>query len=171
MLSKYSTLLVPTRLSCTSLVQIDPNEGIKKGNVELWLSDVEKAMCACLRESFSHCLATYAEVPRIEWLGNWPGQVAVAGSQVMWTSEVEQCLVAKGGKGDLAAYKLKLDDQLSDIVIMLRGDGLGSRFRKTVSALVTIDVHQVCQIRAEVQPCSCCAAVELCGRAALQHCS
>eukprot|EP00965_Chrysotila_dentata_P050252 1665217-Pleurochrysis_carterae.AAC.3 len=100
---------------------VDPNEGDKKGNVELWLSEVETAMRATLRAVFDDALAAYKQPARAEWVMSWPGQVALNGSQVFWTSEVEAA-ISKAAEmpNALAQYRATLDAQLQQIVVKVR---------------------------------------------------
>ena len=88
--------------------EIDPAE---TGAVEMWMLEFEDVMKESMREVTAKSIAEYATVSREEWILDWPGQVVIAGSQVYWTHEVTDAIVADGPKG-LAAYGEKCNAQL-----------------------------------------------------------
>lgn len=59
-------------------------------------------------------------------------------SQIYWTVEVHEAI--KGGPQGLREYHDKLQEQLSEIVKLVRGK-LSKQTRTTLGALVVIDVH------------------------------
>ena len=112
-------------------------------------------MQTSLRAKFSVSLRQYQGSKRTDWIARWPGQVAVAGSQVMWTSEIEACLAGDEPTHQLEEYKAQLDDQLLEIANMLRSDSVSSLYRKMASALVTMRIAAC----AMTPPCSYHACV------------
>jgi len=60
------------------LKPIDVNEGAKKGNVELWMLDIEASMIACLKVLAKDSLMSYPNVERTEWSKMYPGQIVLA---------------------------------------------------------------------------------------------
>jgi len=74
------------------LKPIDVNEGERKGNVEIWMLDIEKEMIACLKKLAKDSLGTYKNMPRTEWCKFYPGQIVLAISQIYWTTEVENAI-------------------------------------------------------------------------------
>ncbi|KAM4613811.1 dynein axonemal heavy chain 1 [Polymixia lowei] len=107
------------------------------GNVENWLSEVEKSMKASLRNNIDRSLKVYPEQPRTEWVLSWPGQVVIAGCQVFWTTEVSESLE----QGDLSNRLYpQLQTQLGDLVQLVRGR-LSKMQRAVLSALIVIEVH------------------------------
>ena len=81
----------------------------------------------------------YAKEARTKWVLEWPGQVVLAVTQIYWTSEVNAAL-AEGSWRQLGVYEKKPTSDLADIVALVRGK-LSSLSRKTLGALVTLDVH------------------------------
>uniref|UniRef100_A0A671WWX8 Dynein axonemal heavy chain 12 n=1 Tax=Sparus aurata TaxID=8175 RepID=A0A671WWX8_SPAAU len=102
-----------------------------KGAVEKWLVQVEDLMIRSVRDA-------YAETARSQWVKEWPGQVVLCTSQIFWTLEVHEAISA--GPDGLKNYYQQLQNQLNDIVEMVRGK-LAKQTRTTLGALVTIDVH------------------------------
>ena len=76
--------------------------------------------------------------PRSEWVKEWPGQVILCASQVYWTREVHEAI--KGGPKGLIDYYERLQEQMKEIVALVRGK-LTKQQRITLGALVVIDVH------------------------------
>ena len=118
---------------------IDPNEGSRKGNVEIWLKEVEREMRDTLRAVTTREMLAYAKTPREQWIVNpkLPGQVCLSVSQLYWT---RQCTEALNKKGGLAAYLTQLNGQLAQLVELVRGE-LSVLARATLGALTVLDVH------------------------------
>jgi dynein heavy chain len=55
------------------LTKIDVNEGEKKGNVEIWMLEIEAKMIECLKHLAKTSLASYAHTDRNEWSKMYPG--------------------------------------------------------------------------------------------------
>ena len=83
-------------------------------------------------QDYSHC-------PRTVWMQKWPAQCVLNGSQVHWTSEVEECLTARGNQGAYAYYE-RLRRQLDDMVLLIRGN-ISKTARVTIGSLAVLDVH------------------------------
>lgn len=120
---------------------INVNEGDNKGNVENWLTDVEREMRACLRKIMKDSVEGYAITKRTDWVLKWPGQIILAVSQIYWTEGVERAL-KEGPRASNAIIEFKdlLNHQIEDIVVLVRGE-LPAQTRVTLKALVVIDVH------------------------------
>ena len=58
------------------------------GAVEHWLQKLLEAMQATVRRTFSEAVVTYEEKPREQWLFDYIAQVALACTQIWWTTEV-----------------------------------------------------------------------------------
>lgn len=58
--------------------------------VEIWLNRVTEAMKRTVRYHFGQAVTSYAEKPREQWLFDYEAQPALCGTQIWWTSEVNQ---------------------------------------------------------------------------------
>ena len=108
-------------------------------NIEVWMVELNLAMCAAVRDHMIRAVRCYADTPRTQWMLDWPGQVVLNGSQVHWTLETEKALQEKGNQGVYDYYE-QIKSQLADMVVLIR-TGLSSNQRTTVGALAVIDVH------------------------------
>jgi dynein heavy chain len=63
-----------------------------KGNVELWMLDIEQSMIDCLKKLGTDALESYPVTQRTEWSKMYPGQIVLAISQIFWTTEVEKAI-------------------------------------------------------------------------------
>ncbi|XP_058476444.1 dynein axonemal heavy chain 3-like [Solea solea] len=107
-----------------------------KGMVEKWLLQVEHLMLRSVQDVIHQGVLQYAELHRKEWVLQWPGQVVICASSIYWTSEVSEAIKTK----TLSNYVDKSNEQISDIVELVRGKLLGGA-RMTLGALIVIDVH------------------------------
>ncbi|KAK3261161.1 hypothetical protein CYMTET_29916, partial [Cymbomonas tetramitiformis] len=106
------------------------------GNVERWLIDCEIIMKESMRDVTARGYEAYANNARKQWIVEWPGQVVLCVSQMYWTKEVEEAIQ----DNKLKEYADQCTAQLGDIVNKVRGK-LTKLERKTLAALVVIDVH------------------------------
>ena len=106
------------------------------GNVEKWLIDCENAMRDSLKDVIKCSFEDYQSSPREEWVVKWPGQAVICVDSMYWTSEVEAAIKS----GELKQYGDECTDNLMKIVGKVRGK-LSKLERKTLSALIVIDVH------------------------------
>jgi dynein heavy chain len=90
---------------------VDPRD---KG-VEYWMGEIERMMFKSVRAVLLYSIQDYLKKPRPEWILVHPGQCVLNGSQVHWTTEVEEALVKEGTAG-LDRYFKVLDDQLQQTV-------------------------------------------------------
>lgn len=67
----------------------------KDRNVEYWMGDVERIMLGSVRNVLLKSIMEYTEQERNEWIKTHAGQVVLNGSQVHWTTDVEEA-IAKG---------------------------------------------------------------------------
>uniref|UniRef100_A0A8C3V7F3 Dynein axonemal heavy chain 3 n=1 Tax=Catharus ustulatus TaxID=91951 RepID=A0A8C3V7F3_CATUS len=104
---------------------------IYPGMVEKWLLQVEEMMLASVRQVLQDGIKGYSQVPRKEWVLQWPGQTVICVSCIYWTEEVSEAIRTKTLQSNL---------QIKDIVELVRGK-LSSGARLTLGALIVIDVH------------------------------
>ncbi|KAH9098913.1 hypothetical protein LEN26_016540 [Aphanomyces euteiches] len=118
---------------------VNPESAKNKGNVEMWLLELEVYQWDTIRDHTMRAIATYPTESREEWILKWPAQVVLGASQVYWTQEVNKAIVDKGNDG-LKEYVEILNTQLDKVVMLVRGN-LTKLERTTIGALVVIDVH------------------------------
>ena len=94
------------------------------GQVELWLNEVMNKMRSTVRNEFAKCMATYKSTPRDKWLELYPAQVALAGTQIFWTSEVNVAFTSleEGYEPAMKNYYKKQIAQLNVLITMLLGN-------------------------------------------------
>jgi dynein heavy chain len=108
-----------------------------RGNVELWLLLVEASMKRACAKAMDESMEAYPKATnRTQWAVEWPGQVVLAVSGAYWTSEVETAIQ----ENRLKEYEHKCSQGIEDIILKVRGK-LSSLARKTLGALVVLDVH------------------------------
>jgi hypothetical protein len=56
--------------------------------VEVWLNRLLERQCSTVRHEMTEAVAGYEEKPRDQWLFDYPAQVALCGTQIWWTTEV-----------------------------------------------------------------------------------
>ena len=112
------------------------NPAAARGAVEKWLLQVEMGMFAAVQAETAKAVEAYAGEKREDWVLAWPGQVVLVGSAIYWTSGCVEAIES----GKLADFEKLNTSQLSDIVSLVRGN-LSKLNRKTLSALVVMDVH------------------------------
>lgn len=57
--------------------------------VETWLSGLEESMKECVRGHLSEAVSVYEDKPREQWILDFPAQVALIGSQIWWSNDME----------------------------------------------------------------------------------
>ena len=62
-----------------------------EGQVEVWLNVLLETMQHNIRHQFVDAIVTYEEKPREQWIFDPPAQVALAGTQIWWSTEVNIC--------------------------------------------------------------------------------
>ena len=118
---------------------MDPESTANKGNVERWLLELENLQWESVRRQVELSLEEYPTMERTAWTLNWPAQAVIATSAIFWTSDVNKT-IETGGYAALNEYVLELNKGLTAIVMLVRGQ-LSKLQRKTLSALVVMDVH------------------------------
>eukprot|EP00731_Ephydatia_muelleri_P037632 Em0524g1a len=111
------------------------------GQVESWLSLLLENMQETIRREFVEAVVTY-EMPREQWIFKPPAQVALAGTQIWWTTEVNLVFarLEEGYENALKDYYKKQVTQLNTLIGLLLGN-LTSGDRQKIMTICTIDVH------------------------------
>ena len=89
-----------------------------------------------VRYELKNSVDMYPETKRTAWTCNHPGQCVLNGSQVWWTTLVEEAI--EGGK--VKEYFDLSCSQLNDLVELVR-QPLTKQQQVTINALIVIDVH------------------------------
>mmetsp|Transcript_26000 Transcript_26000/g.4441 ORF Transcript_26000/g.4441 Transcript_26000/m.4441 type:complete len:90 (-) Transcript_26000:3834-4103(-) len=84
------------------------------------MGELEMMMKTTVRWILKLSIDDYLAKDRNEWVLEHPGQCVLNGSQVHWTSEVEDAITNKGLPGVVEYYE-KLDEQLIKTVSLVRG--------------------------------------------------
>ena len=137
----------PTNTSVTMVAKDGEKVDFKEpcvceGQVEVWLNRLMNCMRDTIRAEFSKSMATYEKTPREKWLFDYPAQVALAGTQIWWTSEVSAAFsrLEEGYENALKDYYKKQIQQLNMLIACLLGS-LTKGERQKVMTICTIDVH------------------------------
>ena len=117
-------------------------ECICDGKVENWLNNFMATMQESLRVKFAESFLTYEGTPREQWLFHYPAQVSLAGTQIWWTTEVNNSFgrMVEGYEYALKEYYKKQIWQLNNLIALLIGD-LTKGERQMIMTICTIDVH------------------------------
>ena len=118
---------------------IDPNQGKLRGNVEMWLNELQRIMRWTMKKIVTDAIADYVVTARTTWVTNWPGQVVLGVGQCYWTKGVTDALNNNGLDG-IKEYLKVLSNDLGGIVKLVRGK-LKKMEKKTLGALCVVDVH------------------------------
>ncbi|XP_033732158.1 dynein beta chain, ciliary-like [Pecten maximus] len=112
------------------------------GQVEVWLMRLLRAMCSTVRHEMTEAVGGYEEKPREQWLFDFPAQVALCGTQIWWTTEVNIAFgrLEEGYENALKDYNKKQVAQLNSLINMLIGQ-LSKGDRQKIMTICTIDVH------------------------------
>jgi dynein heavy chain len=114
---------------------IDPVEV----GVEHWMLELEALMRTSVQRVMTEAIFEYTEIPRPKWMQKYPGMCVLNGSQLHWTTEMEELFASDGIKGPVIFLERQIL-QLVDMTVLVRGK-LSSASRTTVGALTVIDVH------------------------------
>ncbi|VDI07166.1 dynein heavy chain, axonemal [Mytilus galloprovincialis] len=112
------------------------------GQVEIWLNRLLIAMQNTIRHQLIEAVTTYEEKPRDVWLFDFPAQMALCGTQIWWTTEVNIAFgrLEEGYENGLKDYNKKQITQLNSLINMLIGQ-LSKGDRQKIMTICTIDVH------------------------------
>jgi len=116
------------------------------GAVENWLNGVTDMMQSTLKYTSSTALKATnnwgTEGGREAWLFEYPAQVILLASQVVWTDEVRLALEETEGGNETALGKCltTLNTRLEGLIRLVQGE-LSKEDRVKIICLITIDVH------------------------------
>nr|XP_027209167.1 dynein beta chain, ciliary-like [Penaeus vannamei] len=112
------------------------------GPVEKWLMNVLQMMRATVRARLTDAVAAYEDRPREQWVGDYPAQVALTGTQIFWTVEATAAFarLEEGYENALRDYYRKQVQQLNALISLLLGE-LTRQQRQKIMTICTIDVH------------------------------
>jgi dynein heavy chain len=111
-----------------------------RGNVEEWLTAVEKKMKESLHSHMKAGLIDYDAKPRDEWIAYHPGQIVATVAQMTWARDTEAALRNENPIAAMLEWSKNYKKELLKLIIKIRSD-LTSLVRKVIVALVTTDVH------------------------------
>ncbi|XP_055909296.1 LOW QUALITY PROTEIN: dynein axonemal heavy chain 10 [Eupeodes corollae] len=118
---------------------------IAQGRVEIWMNDVLKEMRHTNWFITKTAIEDYgrkSELTRNDWIMKYQGMVALAGSQLWWTTEVEQTFAAiqKGNNQAMKHFLQMQNKQITELVLKVRSE-LSRNDRLKFKTITTIDVH------------------------------
>jgi len=117
-----------------------------EGPVEEWLQGLVQAMQATLRSILAKAKFTAdhweIERPRQKWLFQYPAQIALTASQIIWSEEVNSQFdaFADGNEQAMKEYSKVLQARLEALIQLVLGE-LTLRDRIKIMTLITVDVH------------------------------
>ncbi|OMJ85003.1 hypothetical protein SteCoe_13780 [Stentor coeruleus] len=115
---------------------IDVNSENNKGNVEYWMLEIEKTMYKTMKDIIKRSSQEYATLNRVEWLPNWPAMAILCVNQIMWTYDAEAAIKTN----TLLKFEEEMTKLINDVVAFVR-EKVNPLLRKTLSAVITLDVH------------------------------
>ena len=128
-------IISPENEEIMMTTKIDPVDK----NVEVWMLELEAMMRISVRDVMGRAIDDYSKTPRPKWMQKWAGMCVLNGSQMHWTTEMEDLFLSEGVKGPVIMLQQQVA-QLADMTVLVRGP-LSSAARVTVGALTVIDVH------------------------------
>jgi dynein heavy chain len=101
-----------------------PCECDLNGQVEVWLNRLLDMQCRTILFWLTDAVTAYEEKSREQWIMEFPGQIALTGSQIWWTAEVNMVFakLEEGFENALKDYYKKQVNQLNSLIVMLLGD-------------------------------------------------
>lgn len=106
------------------------------------MNKIQIRMRTSLCSYMGSATVTYDEKPREAWLFDYPAQVALCGTQIWWTTEVNLAFsrLEEGYDNALKDYYKKQISQLSTLITLLIGE-LTKGDRQKIMTICTVDVH------------------------------
>lgn len=115
-----------------------------RGAVETWLNGVletiRQTLASILHDAHSSIVELHES--RDAWLMNYPAQIVVVASRIIYTSEVNTAFERQeeGNKSALKDYNKQQVEQLAKLTQLVQSP-LSSGDRKKIITLITVDVH------------------------------
>lgn len=108
----------------------------------MWLNKLQDIMRSSIRHYFGKAIVTSEAKPREKWLFDFMAQVALCGSQIWWTSEVNMAFskLELGFENALKDFYKRQLAELSSLITLLVGK-LTKEDRQKIMTICTIDVH------------------------------
>jgi dynein heavy chain len=112
------------------------------GQVEVWLNRLLDKQCKTVLHWLTDSVSAYEEKSRENWILDCAAQIALTGSQIWWTTEVNITFakLEEGFENALKDYSKKQVAQLNSLITMLLTD-LDPGTRQKIMTICTIDVH------------------------------
>ncbi|XP_008430693.1 dynein heavy chain 11, axonemal isoform X2 [Poecilia reticulata] len=112
------------------------------GRVEEWLTRLEESMRNCIKVHLSEAVSVYEDRSREQWILEFPAQIALTGSQIWWSNDMELVFkrLEEGFESALKDYNKKQVFQLNILTEMLLGE-LSPGDRQKIMSVCTVDVH------------------------------
>ena len=119
-----------------------PHECDLGGQVEIWLNRLLDMQIKTILYWLTDAVTVYEEKSRESWILEFPAQIALAGSQIWWTVEVNMAFakLEEGFENAIKDYNKKQVNQLNALIVMLLGE-LSRGNRQKIMTICTIDVH------------------------------
>ena len=152
---KITQMISPEGERVDLTTPIDPESGPNKGNVEKWLLELEGLQWVSVRRQVELALQDY-ETKANRLVHQVAGPSYFGRLQNLLDPKTEEAIDAGGHQG-LGRACLGLEPGLTDIVMLVRGQ-LSKLQRKTLSALVVMDIHSrdtnVTMVTGLIEKCS-----------------
>ncbi|KAL3657725.1 hypothetical protein V7S43_017298 [Phytophthora oleae] len=123
-----------------------PDSHLIHGTVENWFNDLVFVMQDTLRQKIFDAVESSAlwgvDCARHTWVFDYPAQVALLGSQIVWTEEVESALeeFENGTEDAIKKYYDVSSVRLEELIKLVQGQ-LAALDRQKIITLITVDVH------------------------------
>lgn len=127
--------------------------------VERWLLDLESSMRRTLKKILARAFISYSKMSRENWAFSWPSQIVLATNQIVFTQIISKILASKDakdapsspvlsaslssaapGQNELSFVRGKLNEQLTDLISLVRGK-LTDLQRQVVHSLILLESH------------------------------
>jgi dynein heavy chain len=127
------------------------NEGIFvcKGAVESWLCDLELMMKRVLKATLEIChkssenLDLVGEKSRDQWIEEYPAQISLTGTCIVWTEEVHRAIdeVFEGSETAMKEYCKVCSERINKLIDRVIMPDITAELRDKFITVITVDVH------------------------------